>query len=49
MKKAKVYNFGKYAGELIEVEKGKKYLYQYDDKYDGTPVSLTMPLSRKIL
>ncbi|MGO9482358.1 MAG: HipA N-terminal domain-containing protein [Candidatus Kryptoniota bacterium] len=48
MKKAKVYNFGKYAGELIEVEKGKKYLYQYDDKYDGTPVSLTMPLSRKI-
>jgi len=47
MRKAKVYNFGEYAGELVEVEKGKKYLFRYDDKYDGHPVSLTMPVSRK--
>ncbi len=48
MKKAKVYNLGRYAGELIELEKGKSYRFQYDDAYDGTPVSLTMPLSKKL-
>ncbi len=44
---AKVYSFGNYAGELIEVEKGKKYFFRYDEKYDGPPVSLTMPTSKR--
>ncbi len=47
MRKAKVYNFGEYAGDLIEVEKGKKYLFRYRDKYTKEPVSLTMPLQKK--
>ncbi len=47
MRKAKVYNFGKFSGELIEVEKGKKYKFIYADDYDGQPVSLTLPLTKK--
>ncbi|MBU2445230.1 MAG: HipA N-terminal domain-containing protein [Bacteroidetes bacterium] len=47
MRKAKVYNFGLYAGELIELEKGKKYEFKYSDKYDGPPVSLTMPTNQR--
>jgi len=44
MKKAKVYNFGILAGELIEIEKGHKYKFVYSENYTGTPVSLTMPV-----
>ena len=47
MKKAKIYNFGKLSGRLIEVEKGKKYKFIYEDNYDGPPVSLTLPLTKK--
>lgn len=47
MRKAKVYNFGTYAGELIEIEKGKKYKFVYDDKYKDAPISLTMPVFQK--
>lgn len=44
---ARVYSFGDYAGELIEIEKGKKYAFRYDEKYGGPPVSLTMPVSKR--
>jgi len=47
MRKAKVYNFGMYAGDLIELEKGKKYQFNYRDDYDGSPVSLTLPIKQK--
>jgi serine/threonine-protein kinase HipA len=47
MKKAKIYNFGNYTGDLIEIEKGKKYKFVYDEKYSGPAVSLTMPVSKK--
>jgi serine/threonine-protein kinase HipA len=47
MKKAKVLNFGVYAGDLIELEKGKKYQFKYSDDYNGPPVSLTIPLLRR--
>ena len=47
MKKAKVFNFDRYAGELIELEKRKKYKFVYADGYDGPPVSLTLPLTQK--
>lgn len=47
MRKVKVYNFGNYAGDLIEYEKNKSYKFIYDDDYKGSPVSLTMPLDKK--
>ena len=47
MRKAKVFNFGMYAGDLIESEKGKKYQFIYRDDYDGSPVSLTFPINQK--
>jgi len=47
MKKAKVFNFGIYAGNLIELEKNKKYKFIYADDYNGSPVSLTLPLKQR--
>lgn len=47
MKKAKVFNFGIYAGELIEIKKGKKYQFNYTDDYDGAPISLTLPIKQR--
>lgn len=47
MRKAKVYNFGIPAGELIEVERGRKYKFVYFDGYNGSPVSLTMPVKQR--
>lgn len=47
MKKAKVYNFGNYAGDLLEMEKGTKYKFIYDNHYNGSAISLTMPCSKK--
>jgi serine/threonine-protein kinase HipA len=47
MRKAKIYNFGKYAGDLIEVEKAKSYKFIYGDDYNGPAISLTMPLQKK--
>ena len=47
MKKAKVYNFGIYAGDLIELEKSKKYQFNYTDDYKGLPISLTLPTKQK--
>jgi serine/threonine-protein kinase HipA len=47
MRKAKVYNFGKYAGDLIELEKTKNYKFVYDNNYNGAAISLTMPVAKK--
>lgn len=47
MKKAKVFNFGNYAGELTEIEKGKKYQFIYSDEYSGSPISLTLPINQR--
>jgi serine/threonine-protein kinase HipA len=47
MKKAKVFNFGNYAGELTEIEKGKKYQFNYSDEYNGSPISLTLPINQR--
>ncbi|HED07382.1 MAG TPA: toxin HipA [Ignavibacteria bacterium] len=43
MRKVKVFNFGEYAGDLIEFKKNKLYKFIYNDEYKGSPVSLTMP------
>lgn len=47
MRKAKVYNFGIAAGELIEIDPGEKYKFVYFDDYKGQPISLTMPIIKK--
>lgn len=47
MRKARVYNFGIPAGELIEIETGNKYKFVYLDEYIGPPISLTMPVNKK--
>lgn len=45
MRRAKVYNHRIFAGFLIEEEHG--YIFEYDEKYKGPPVSLTMPIDKK--
>ena len=47
MRKAHVFLHDLKAGELLELEKGRKYVFEYDSNYNGSPVSVTMPLSRK--
>ncbi|MGD8779608.1 MAG: HipA N-terminal domain-containing protein [Ignavibacteria bacterium] len=47
MRRAKIYNFGLEAGELIELKMNTEYNFFYSDNYDGEPVSLTMPKSQK--
>ena len=46
MKRAKVFVDGVYAGEIQEVERGKKYRYTYVEDYKGPSVSLEMPLTQ---
>lgn len=36
------------AGILTEVEKGRKYRFEYRDGYSGEPVSLTMPVRQQV-
>lgn len=45
MKKAKIYNFGKLAGILSELENG--YSFKYDENYSGEPISLAMPIYQR--
>ena len=45
MRKAKVYNFGKLAGILIEKENG--FSFRYNENYGERAISLTMPINQK--
>jgi serine/threonine-protein kinase HipA len=47
MRSIKIYNFGKLAGRLYEIEKGKTYKFSYDENYSGPSISLTMPVTQK--
>jgi serine/threonine-protein kinase HipA len=47
MRRAKVYVKGHEAGTLTEIEKGKEYLYEYPDEYNGLEISRTMPVNEK--
>lgn len=47
MRKALVYFNYKLAGELIEHKKGSEYSFSYLEKYDGHPISLTMPTNKR--
>ncbi len=46
MRKARVYNHGVYAGELVDFTDGS-YAFIYDEHYDGPAISLTMPITKK--
>lgn len=48
MRKATVLVDSSVAGTLTEVEKGRKYKFEYRDAYSGEPVSLTMPVSQQV-
>lgn len=48
MKKAKVYVSGEEAGILVELSPRKNYKFEYNEHYSGPPVSLSMPISRKV-
>lgn len=45
MRSARVFVHGQSAGNLLEEERGKLYLFSYEASYSGPPVSLTMPVS----
>ena len=47
MRKSKVFVSGIYAGNLVEMEDGKAYYFEYLPAYSGQVVSLTMPLSQQ--
>lgn len=47
MRKARVFVHGMEAGILQEQENGK-YQFQYQADYQGAPVSLTMPIKKRI-
>lgn len=48
MKRASVFVAGVPAGELQEIERGKKYVFSYLTSYKGLPVSLEMPICQMI-
>lgn len=48
MKRARVLANGVPAGEIQEIERGKKYRFVYLEEYNGPSVSLEMPLTQLI-
>lgn len=48
MKKAWVFVDDIFAGELMEIQRGRQYRFVYDPLYRGGPVSLTMPTTLKV-
>ena len=48
MKRAKVFVDGILAGEIQELERGKKYRFIYVEDYKGTSVSLEMPVTHQV-
>lgn len=48
MRRAKVYVNKTHAGYLVEKKFNSTYIFEYLDDYHGSPVSLTMPISKKI-
>jgi len=47
MRKANIFMHDIFAGILEEKEPGGMYEFTYDDKYNGPPISLTMPVEKK--
>lgn len=47
MRKARVYFQNKPAGVFTALDEKRGYLFEYDDTYCGSAISLTMPISQK--
>lgn len=45
MRKARIYLNGKFAGVFEEIDNGKEYKLQYVETYQGSPISLSLPLA----
>lgn len=48
MRKAKIYVGKTLAGHLIEWEKNRSYEFAYLEDYQGSAISLTMPLKERV-
>jgi serine/threonine-protein kinase HipA len=48
MRRAEVFVHNISAGYFEEKQKGEEYIFIYHENYSGEPVSLTMPLRKKI-
>lgn len=48
MRKAKVLVNGFEAGIFEELDNGKSYTFTYHDNYANAPISLTMPIAKKV-
>jgi serine/threonine-protein kinase HipA len=48
MRLAKVYMKGVLAGTLCEYERNRHYSFEYLSSYVGSPISLTLPVSREV-
>ena len=44
MRSARVFFENDFTGQLIEAENGRDYSFQYEQGYNGPPISLTMPV-----
>ncbi|MDD3815997.1 MAG: HipA N-terminal domain-containing protein [Desulfocapsaceae bacterium] len=44
MRSARVFFENDFTGQLIEAENGREYSFQYEQGYNGPPISLTMPV-----
>lgn len=47
MRRVRVFVDDRPAGVLEEHERGRTYIFRYNDLYDGEPVSLAMPVEEK--
>jgi serine/threonine-protein kinase HipA len=48
MRKANVFVKSLEAGTLIEIKPGSEYEFKYHEKYNGTAVSRTMPITNRL-
>lgn len=47
MRSARVFFENDFTGQLIEAENGREYSFQYEQGYNGSPISLTMPVQEE--
>lgn len=47
MRSARVFFENDFTGQLIEAENGREYSFQYEQGYNGPPISLTMPVQEE--
>ena len=47
MRSARVFFENDFAGQLIEAENGREYSFQYEQGYNGLPISLTIPVQEE--